>query len=267
MVGGKYSRLALLAAMGMFAGAASANAADLGGNCCADLEERVAELEATTARKGNRKVSLTVSGHVNEEVLFWDDGHERNAYIGTNLVSQTRFRFVGQAKITSVVTAGYLLEIGTGAPEIDRNNANNDDVATNVFTVRHSAWWLEHKDLGRVWVGQTSQATDGITEINLANIGHFASQNSAAMIGGFSPVVKGTAVPGPFQFYQLFGGNRDARNTAQIGEGNRLNVIKYESPAIFGFIASASVGEDECGMPPFVCRRVLRLQDRRWHRL
>ncbi len=30
------------------------------GNCCADLEERVAELEATTARKGNRKVSLTL---------------------------------------------------------------------------------------------------------------------------------------------------------------------------------------------------------------
>jgi hypothetical protein len=27
-------------------------AADLGGDCCADLEERVAELEATTARKG-----------------------------------------------------------------------------------------------------------------------------------------------------------------------------------------------------------------------
>jgi hypothetical protein len=34
-------------------------AADLGGNCCADLEERIAELESTTARKGNRKVSLT----------------------------------------------------------------------------------------------------------------------------------------------------------------------------------------------------------------
>ena len=33
-----------------------AKAADLGGDCCADLEERVAELEATTARKGNKKV-------------------------------------------------------------------------------------------------------------------------------------------------------------------------------------------------------------------
>src|SRR6476620_1191680 len=71
MVGGKCSRLALLAAMGMFTGMASASAADLGGNCCADLEERVAELEATTARKGNRKVSLTVSGHVNEAVMWF----------------------------------------------------------------------------------------------------------------------------------------------------------------------------------------------------
>ena len=50
----------------VLSGSVSAKAADLGGNCCADLEERVAELEATTARKGNRKVSLTVSGWVNE---------------------------------------------------------------------------------------------------------------------------------------------------------------------------------------------------------
>ena len=48
-----------LVAAGLVAGgllSGGANAADLGGNCCADLEERVAELEATTARKGNRKV-------------------------------------------------------------------------------------------------------------------------------------------------------------------------------------------------------------------
>ena len=58
----------LLFAATTFAGPASA--ADLGGDCCADLEERVAELEATTARKGNRKVTLTISGWVNEAV-FW----------------------------------------------------------------------------------------------------------------------------------------------------------------------------------------------------
>jgi hypothetical protein len=36
-----------------------AKAADLGGDCCADLEDRVAELEATTVRKGNKKVRST----------------------------------------------------------------------------------------------------------------------------------------------------------------------------------------------------------------
>ena len=52
--------------------------ADLGGNCCADLEERIAELEATTARKGNRKVSLEVYGQVNEAIMLWNDGGESN---------------------------------------------------------------------------------------------------------------------------------------------------------------------------------------------
>ena len=117
MIGGYMKRtslLAIAASASLFATGASA--ADLGGNCCADLEERIAELEATTVRKGNRKVSLTVSGHVNEDIVFWDDGHERNIYAGmTNLGAQTRFRFVGNAKITGEVTAGYLLEIGTAS--------------------------------------------------------------------------------------------------------------------------------------------------------
>ena len=64
--------IAVLSVLGL--GAMPAAAADLGGDCCADLEERIAELEATTARKGNRKVKLEISGHVNEALIFWDDG-------------------------------------------------------------------------------------------------------------------------------------------------------------------------------------------------
>ena len=76
MIGGLFksaSRVAIVAAAGIFAGSMSAQAADLGGNCCADLEERVAELEATTARKGNRRVSLTVYGQVNKSMLWHED--------------------------------------------------------------------------------------------------------------------------------------------------------------------------------------------------
>src|SRR5690606_23083241 len=71
------SSIAVAAAAGLFA--TSAMAADLGGNCCADLEERVAELEATAARKGNRKVSLTVYGRITTGIL-WHDSDEEDAY-------------------------------------------------------------------------------------------------------------------------------------------------------------------------------------------
>ncbi len=76
------SRIAIAAAFGLMLGgfafkATPAKAADLGGDCCADLEERVAELEATTVRKGNKKVSVTLSGWVVKTINWWDDGDNR----------------------------------------------------------------------------------------------------------------------------------------------------------------------------------------------
>src|SRR5438477_7655988 len=108
MIGGLLSnttsRLALVAAAGLFMGGVampSAKAADLGGDCCADLEERVAELEATTARKGNRKMSLTVYGQVNRALLYWNDGGRSNVYPGLdNHNSASRFGFMGDARVS-----------------------------------------------------------------------------------------------------------------------------------------------------------------------
>src|ERR1700733_792416 len=99
MIGGLLSntssRLALVAAAGLFVGGVampSAKAADLGGDCCADLEERVAELEATTARKGNRKMGLTISGQVDRIVTWYDDGKSSKTYYGLdNTNSSSRF--------------------------------------------------------------------------------------------------------------------------------------------------------------------------------
>src|SRR5215207_6696911 len=99
----KYSLSALVAA-GLLVGglsAGSASAADLGGSCCADLEERIAELEATTARKGNRKVSLTISGWVGEQVMWFDNdagvNSEQNTYVGgLGTTLSSHFKFTGQ---------------------------------------------------------------------------------------------------------------------------------------------------------------------------
>ena len=92
-----HGAIAVLA--GLLLSTASAQAADLGGNCCADLEERVAELEATTARKGNRRMSLTVSGQVTRSILYWNDGDNSGTYAGLDNHNQsTRFVFSGNGQ-------------------------------------------------------------------------------------------------------------------------------------------------------------------------
>ena len=119
------TRIALAAAASLFA-MTSANAADLGGNCCADLEERIAELEATTVKKGTRKVSLTISGFVAHNVMFWDDGVSRDIYIGDGGNYGSRFRFVGTAKINANWSAGFLYEFGinnNGINAMDQDHA------------------------------------------------------------------------------------------------------------------------------------------------
>ena len=162
-VGGRIN-LALVLGLGLSHSGSPASAADLGGDCCADLEERIAELEATTARKGNRKVSLEVSGQVNEAVLFWDDGAESNAYVVTNDNSRTRFRFKGKAKIDTDWEAGYLIEVGVRTAnskrftqETRRATIAADDVG---FDLRDSYWYLKSKTYGSGSLGQQATATD-----------------------------------------------------------------------------------------------------------
>ena len=104
-------RFAIAAAFGLVMGVSSARAADLGGNCCADLEERVAELEATTARKGNRKMSLTISGQVNRTIVWWDDGLSSKTFYGLdNRNSSTRLDFAGEAKVTAANKIGFEIQ-------------------------------------------------------------------------------------------------------------------------------------------------------------
>src|SRR6187397_634308 len=92
--------------------AKQAKAADLGGDCCADLEERVAELEATTVRKGNKKVSVAISGWMFKVGSWRDDGHESNLYWGDgDTTLSSHFQISGSAKIAPGWSAGYTLYV------------------------------------------------------------------------------------------------------------------------------------------------------------
>lgn len=214
--------------------ASAANAADLGGNCCADLEERIAELEATTARKGNRKVSLTIYGQVNEAVLVWDDGKESNATIATNDNSRTRFGFKGDAKIAEGWKAGYVLEIGVRGNNSKRFNQNENTVEADErgLDVRHSRWFIASKELGTVSVGTTPTAMEAATEVNLAHTKDVAKYSDVedSGLGLFLRNTNGGLSNGgvnraPVQWRRLIKHTGD-----QPGEGERREGIWYVSP-------------------------------------
>jgi len=257
MIGGllsrSASRLALLAAAGVFVGGMavpSANAADLGGDCCADLEERVAELEATTARKGNRKMSLTVYGHVNRSIMYFNDGKRSNTFIGLdNHNSATRFGFQGNAKISPTLSAGYsiLLDWGdkartSGAGQTAeeggaRSNPNSNDSRNGdaLARLRDVNVWLESKPVGRLTLGRiTNSGQNGLIDLG-----------GTSVAVGSDPACTGGAVG----FRNVAG---DALSGATIGNlafgcggpiGIRMEGLKYTSPAFMGFIFDAAIGE------------------------
>jgi hypothetical protein len=229
------NRASWAVAMALAAGVSTgASAADLGGNCCADLEERIAELEATTARKGNRKVSLEISGWLNKSILFWDDSIRRDAYFGIdNDAAETRFRFTGRAVISPDVTAGFVYEFGNHGSQsnlVDQTNGGDDRGFSSNTRLRQANVWIESKRLGRVTLGVASQATDGIAEIDLSRSEVVSGSAVDTWIGGFIPVVNGAYDPGRLMYFHFLG-NFD---------GGRDQLIRYDSPTIGGFIFSAS---------------------------
>jgi hypothetical protein len=258
--------LSALVAAGLLVGglsAGSASAADLGGNCCADLEERIAELEATTARKGNRKVSLTVSGWVGEQAMYWDDGFEKNLYItGLGTTLATNVKFTGQATIAPGYYAGYVLHLeaidsdsltidqglrgalgfGAQGPAVDPL-VQQGSITGPVVTVLQSFWFLKSDHLGKVSIGRQSQASDN-TAILVDGSGSLVPANWVAFdVNAFQIMFKNGAGSGI-----VWGNAGSCRGMGGAwGDCNGLpeSTIRYDSPTWQGFSVSADYGLDD----------------------
>lgn len=212
-----------------------AKAADLGKDGVADLEERVAELEATAARKGTRKVTLTISGQISKSLL-WTDGlglaSDNKLRVIDNGNSGTRVKLIGEAKISPDSKAGFIFEYGfdetrgMGLGPVVGPLVNWLD---GTASLRRSAVYVESATLGRVTVGKYDMATEGIVEIDISQ-SHLASRMlsiepvwSYVGLGGL-PIVGGNLL-NPMPFHDL-----------------RAEVIRYDSPKIGGFEAAFSWG-------------------------
>jgi hypothetical protein len=217
-----FQRRAELALLGTAAAASFALAisvalpafgADLSGTgAIADLEERIAEIESSVARKGNRKVSVTISGHLSRSILFVQGG----GYTGSadNPNSPSRVGISGDGKISPNVKVGYLYEFGFNPLTIDPPGPFPPVAAVNTISAqtesllvtRHAALWIEGP-MGKGTMGFTSDAADGISEITTTN--------------------------------------RNVAGLTILGlDGARANVVRYDTPSLGGLTGSISYAQE-----------------------
>jgi Gram-negative porin len=252
------SRIAIAAALGLTLGgfafkATPAKAADLGGDCCADLEERVAELEATTVRKGNKKVSVTLSGWVVKSMNWWDDGHEASFAVGDKDYDlASRFAITGSATIAPGWSGGYNLTVttsGTGfgisSNQVDEFGDVNARLGFSSFgniNTLYSYIYIKSDRWGTLNWGHLSPASDNPAV--LADIsGTVIESNFVGFEGaGFGLRAKGAPKGALFGSWNSFWLCDSAAAPGADCFGTAEPAVRYDSPTWGGFRFETSYG-------------------------
>jgi hypothetical protein len=248
------SRLAIAAALGLGAFALSASPASAqsyGGNCCADLEERVAELESSSVQKGNKKVSITISGWVVKSMSWYDSGYGNGFTVGDKDYDlASRFALTGSATIAPGWSGGYNLTVTVpGSTTGVNSNSKSEFQGVNsrfyggnygVINTLYSYIYLKSDDYGTLNWGHLSPASDNPAV--LADISGTVIESNAVVFegGGLFMRPSGTnGSAGPFN-QLLVCGSAVAPGADCFGAAQQA--VRYDSPTWNGFRFETSYG-------------------------
>jgi hypothetical protein len=232
---------AILAAC-LLQGTGVVRAADLGGGCCDDLETRIAELEATAARKGNRVVSLTITGQVDRALLFWDDGVDSDTYVVDNAIYTSRFGLEGKGVIQPGLVAGYVMQIDVNdalssiVSQVDPDGSGpipggDEGFGESSIQIRVSNVYIDSLRFGRVAIGQNYSFNDAVS-VPYQTVATY-NTDGGPYVDGFGLRTTEGGFAG-FSWGQL------------IGNGPRRNdYLRWDSPSFGGFGLTALVGDND----------------------
>jgi hypothetical protein len=229
-----------------------AGAADLSDDCCADLETRIADLKAAAAQKSDRKVSLAISGYVAQEITWWDDGGEGNIYLhGLGPTQATHVKFNGSAHISPRWTVGYMLRVQdlddnpfgrSGSAAMNQTSASFNQG----LNLQMSYWYADSKDLGTLSVGKLAPAAKSAAMFTDKS-GTQIIDNYTFLDGFPQFVIRsgGDLVPASLTWGQLAFCYSQSVPLGGDCDGLVMNAIRYDTPVLRGFSASASWGSDD----------------------
>ena len=260
------SRIAIAAALGLtlgvYAMSTPAKAADygVGGDCCADLEERVAELEATTVRKGNKKVSVTVSGWVIKSLNWWDDGDRNSVYIADKDYDLgSRFAITGSATIAPGWSAGYNLTVlapatvyGFGSNQFQENSPPG---GFGQISTLYSYMYVKSDKYGTLNWGHLSPASDNPAV--LADISGTVIESNGVFFEGNGYLLRPSGGPSGYPGLDTL---TWGSFLGCLGLGAGIGVdcwgaaqpaVRYDTPTWGGFRLETSYGTNELTGPAF----------------
>lgn len=184
-------------------------------------------------------VDFKISGQINRAVLWGYNGNNDDVKFVDNDNSSTRFRFTGSNDFNEVWKAGIVWEVqmeSNSSADTGIDIGQNGDVSGSSFTERKIEFYVDHKNWGRITLGQGDTATNSTAEVDLSGTDVVAYSSISDMAGGFT--------------------FRDDDDTVILDTGddvtsigsafsnfdglNRRDRIRYDTPKFAGFYASGS---------------------------
>ncbi len=177
-------------------------------------------------------VDFKISGQINRAILGGDNGNDSDVKFVDNDNSSTRFRFTGSNDFDEVWKVGIVWEVqmeSNSSADDGIDIGQNGDVGGASFTERKIEFYVDHKKLGKISLGQGDTASNSTAEVDLSGTDVVNYSSIADMAGGFS-----------FR-------DNDDNVVAFIGDVfsnydgvGRRDRIRYDSPTFAGFFASGS---------------------------
>lgn len=212
-----------------------------------NIEERLEAIEQKLAdgnganfiKTGKDKISVTLYGQVNKAVMFADDGHKNDVLFVDNDASSTRIGIKAKTKKTGNLVVGAQFEAEYQSNDSNKVSMSDTTPSSGVFSKRQMKVYVQHKQRGKLTIGQGSTATDGVVEKDLSGTTLAGSAHIKISGAGFKFWDK-TTTPGAPGAYS----STDVGDVFDHLDGGRKNMVRYDSPELIGLTLSASAAEE-----------------------
>jgi len=211
------------------------------------LEKRIKALEkagSMSVTRTKKTMKLVISGHVARSIVLADNGTTSAIQHTNHGFSATRVRWIGTGKVSDDVSVMTYIEMG--------NNTNNSqsssigasgDVNGAALSDRFAEIRLTSKTMGKLYMGQGSSASDGVSESDLSGTGIISLNGSGTLASGAEVFQSGGA--------DTAGGNGGtvSSNFNSFDGNSRQSRIRYDTPKFGGL--QVSIGHsntDEWGV-------------------